>query len=32
VLERLGGHKTRRAEALGVDVKTLTKWLNEDTS
>jgi two-component system response regulator HydG len=29
-LERLGGHKRRTAEALGVDVKTLTKWLNED--
>jgi len=31
VLERLGGHKSRTAEALGVDVKTLAKWLNEDT-
>ena len=31
-LERLGGHKARTAEALGVDVKTLTKWLNEDTN
>jgi two-component system response regulator HydG len=26
-LERLGGHKTRTAEALDVDAKTLTKWL-----
>ena len=26
-LERFGGHKTRTAEALGVDVKTLSKWL-----
>ena len=31
-LDRLGGHKARTAEALGVDVKTLTKWLNEDTN
>jgi two-component system response regulator HydG len=30
-LERLGGHKTRTAEALGVDLKTLTKWLHEDS-
>jgi two-component system, NtrC family, response regulator HydG len=29
-LERFGGHKTRTAEALGVDAKTLTKWLSED--
>jgi two-component system response regulator HydG len=28
-LERFGGHKTRTAEALGVDAKTLTKWLAE---
>jgi two-component system, NtrC family, response regulator HydG len=28
-LERLGGHKTRTAEALGVDAKTLAKWLTE---
>jgi two-component system response regulator HydG len=26
-LERLGGHKARTAEMLGVDVKTLSKWL-----
>jgi two-component system, NtrC family, response regulator HydG len=26
-LERLGGHKTRTAEALDVDAKTLAKWL-----
>jgi two-component system response regulator HydG len=26
-LERLGGRKARTAEALGVDVKTLAKWL-----
>jgi len=26
-LERFGGHKARTAEALGVDVKTLAKWL-----
>jgi DNA-binding NtrC family response regulator len=26
-LEKLGGHKTRTAEALGVDGKTLAKWL-----
>ncbi len=26
-LERLGGHKARTAEALGVDTKTLAKWL-----
>ncbi len=26
-LEVLGGHKARTAEALGVDAKTLTKWL-----
>jgi two-component system response regulator HydG len=29
-LEKLGGHKTRTAEALGVDAKTLAKWLAED--
>ena len=28
--ERLGGRKARTAEALGVDVKTLTKWLGGD--
>ncbi len=26
-LESLGGHRTRTAEALGVDLKTLAKWL-----
>jgi two-component system response regulator HydG len=26
-LEQMGGHKTRTAEALGVDGKTLAKWL-----
>jgi two-component system response regulator HydG len=26
-LERFGGHKARTAEAIGVDVKTLSKWL-----
>lgn len=26
-LEKLGGHKARTAEALGVDAKTLAKWL-----
>ena len=34
-LERLGGHKTRTAEALDVDAKTLAKWLgaqNDDKS
>jgi two-component system response regulator HydG len=29
VLEKLGGNKARTAEALGVDVKTLGKWLSE---
>jgi len=28
--EQLGGHKARTAEQLGVDVKTLTKWLTRD--
>ena len=28
-LEKLGGRKARTAEELGVDVKTLTKWLSE---
>jgi two-component system response regulator HydG len=28
--ERLGGHKTRTAEALDIDNKTLMKWLNAD--
>ena len=26
-LDKLGGHRTRTAEALGIDVKTLGKWL-----
>jgi two-component system response regulator HydG len=30
-LERCGGHKTRTAEALGVDLKTLAKWLAAGT-
>jgi two-component system response regulator HydG len=29
-LERFGGHKRRTAEALGVDAKTLAKWLSDD--
>lgn len=29
-LEKLGGHKRRTAEALGVDAKTLLKWLAQD--
>jgi two-component system, NtrC family, response regulator HydG len=29
-LEALGGHRTRTAEALGVDLKTLAKWLSEE--
>jgi len=29
-LEQMGGHKTRTAEALGVDGKTLAKWLSGD--
>jgi two-component system response regulator HydG len=29
-LEQMGGHKTRTAERLGVDMKTLAKWLSED--
>jgi two-component system response regulator HydG len=28
-LEKLGGHRTRTAEKLGVDLKTLAKWLSE---
>ncbi len=28
-LERCGGHKGRTADVLGVDAKTLAKWLNE---
>ncbi len=29
VLEKLGGNKARTAETLGIDVKTLGKWLSE---
>ena len=29
-LEKLGGHKKRTADALGVDAKTLVKWLAHD--
>jgi two-component system response regulator HydG len=29
-LEKLGGHKTRTADALGIDAKTLTKWLSTE--
>ena len=29
-LERFGGHKARTAEALGIDAKTLAKWLSGD--
>jgi two-component system response regulator HydG len=29
-LECFGGHKTRTAEALGVDAKTLAKWLSPE--
>jgi two-component system response regulator HydG len=28
-LEQLGGHRTRTAERLGIDLKTLAKWLSE---
>jgi two-component system response regulator HydG len=28
-LEQLGGHRTRTAERLGIDMKTLAKWLHE---
>jgi two-component system response regulator HydG len=28
-LEQLGGHRTRTAEKLGIDLKTLAKWLSE---
>jgi two-component system, NtrC family, response regulator HydG len=28
-LEQLGGHRTRTAERLGIDTKTLAKWLSE---
>jgi two-component system response regulator HydG len=29
-LEKLGGHKARTAEALGIDTKTLAKWLSTE--
>jgi two-component system response regulator HydG len=29
-LDQLAGHKTRTAEKLGIDVKTLNKWLTAD--
>jgi len=28
--DQLGGHKTRAADKLGIDVKTLNKWLVSD--
>jgi len=28
-LDQLGGHRTRTAERLGIDLKTLAKWLSE---
>jgi two-component system, NtrC family, response regulator HydG len=28
-LDQLGGHRTRTAERLGIDMKTLAKWLSE---
>lgn len=28
-LERLGGHRTRTAQALDIDLKTLAKWLSD---
>jgi two-component system response regulator HydG len=28
-LDQLGGHRTRTSERLGIDLKTLAKWLNE---
>ena len=28
-LEQLGGHRTRTAERLGIDAKTLAKWLSD---
>ena len=30
VFEQMAGNKTRAAERLGVDVKTLAKWLSDD--
>jgi two-component system response regulator HydG len=31
-LDELGGHKTRTAERLDVDIKTLNRWLNPDVA
>jgi two-component system response regulator HydG len=31
-LAQLGGHRTRTAERLGIDLKTLAKWLSEGES
>jgi transcriptional regulator with PAS, ATPase and Fis domain len=31
-LAQLGGHKGKAAEKLGIDAKTLWKWLNEGGS
>lgn len=31
VLEQMGGHRTKAAEKLGVDMKTLAKWLSEES-
>jgi len=28
--DQLGGHKTRAADKLGIDIKTLNKWLASD--
>lgn len=29
-LDRCGGHKSRTADALGIDIKTLARWLSSD--
>jgi two-component system response regulator HydG len=29
-LEHCGGHKSRTAERLGIDIKTLNRWLQDD--
>ena len=29
-LDRFGGHKTRTAERLDIDAKTLNRWLADD--
>jgi two-component system response regulator HydG len=31
-LQQLGGHRTRTAQRLGIDMKTLAKWLGEAES